>query len=358
MKIVIMAGGTGGHVFPALAVAQVLRARGHEVAWIGTRQGLEARVVPAAGIPLECIEVGGLRGKGWRTLLVAPWRVARAMYQAWRILQRLQPAVALGMGGFASGPGGLVARLRGCPLVLHEQNAAPGFTNRVLSHVTRHVLEGFPGSFAAARHAAYVGNPVRKEIFDVAAPAARFADRRAALRVLVIGGSQGARVLNATLPQAVARLPAQLALEVWHQTGVRDVEMVASAYREHHVPARVAPFIEDMAEAYAWADLAVCRAGALTIAELAAAGLGALLVPFAAAVDDHQTRNAQFLLRAGAAEVLAQRDVSAHSLVPVLQRLLGNRDGLRQMAERARALAKPDAAQRVADICLRAGGVA
>ncbi|MDE2461471.1 MAG: undecaprenyldiphospho-muramoylpentapeptide beta-N-acetylglucosaminyltransferase [Gammaproteobacteria bacterium] len=350
-----MAGGTGGHVFPALAVADELRARGHAVTWIGTRQGLEARVVPAAGIGVEWIAVGGLRGKGWRTLLLSPWRVARAVRQAQRIFRRLRPQVALGMGGFASGPGGLAARLSGCPLVLHEQNAVPGVTNRVLSYLARRVLEGFPGSFAAARRAEYVGNPVRAAIAALPAPEARFAGRGGALRVLVIGGSQGARVLNETLPQAIAQLDLSPAPEIWHQSGMRDAESLAVAYRQRGVKTRVAAFIEDMAEAYAWADLAVCRAGALTIAELTAAGLAAVMVPFAAAVDDHQTRNAQFLVQAGAAELLPQAALSAASLAAVLQRLLADRPLLLNMAQRARALAKPQAALQVADVCLQAG---
>lgn len=354
----IMAGGTGGHVFPALAVANVLRARGHAVTWIGTRQGLEARVVPAAGLDVEWIEVGGLRGKGVGTLLMSPWRVTRALAQAWRIFRRLRPQVALGMGGFASGPGGLAARLSSCPLVLHEQNAVPGVTNRVLSYMARRVLEGFPGSFAAARRAEYIGNPVRATIAALPAPEARLAGRDGALRVLVIGGSQGARVLNETLPQAIAQLGISPAPEIWHQSGMRDAESLAVAYRQCGVKARVAAFIEDMAEAYAWADLAVCRAGALTIAELSAAGLAAVLVPFAAAVDDHQTRNAQFLVRAGAAELLPQAALSTASLVVVLQRLLADRQLLLNMAQRARALAKPHAALQVADVCLQAGAAA
>lgn len=358
MKIVIMAGGTGGHVFPALAVADVLRARGHEVAWIGTRQGLEARVVPAAGIPMEWIDVGGLRGKGWRTLLMSPWRLVRAVQQARRIFWRLRPAVALGMGGFASGPGGLAARLSGCPLVLHEQNSVPGVTNRVLSHTARRVLEGFPGSFSAARGAEFIGNPVRGAIAALPPPELRFADRSGALRVLVIGGSQGARVLNQTVPDAIALWPALPRPEVWHQTGARDAESVAAAYRAQGIKARVAPFIEDMGAAYGWADVAVCRAGALTITELTAAGLGAVLVPFAAAVDDHQTRNAQFLVRAAAAELLPQAALSAESLQAVLQRMAKDRQMLLAMAQRARALAKPQAALRVAEACLQAGGAA
>lgn len=353
-----MAGGTGGHVFPALAVADVLRARGHEVAWIGTRQGLEARVVPAAGIPMEWIDVGGLRGKGWRTLLMSPWRLVRAVQQARRIFWRLRPAVALGMGGFASGPGGLAARLSGCPLVLHEQNSVPGVTNRVLSHTARRVLEGFPGSFSAARGAEFIGNPVRGAIAALPPPELRFAGRGGALCVLVIGGSQGARVLNQTVPDAIALWPALPRPEVWHQTGARDAESVAAAYRAQGIKARVAPFIEDMAAAYGWADVAVCRAGALTIAELTAAGLGAVLVPFAAAVDDHQTRNAQFLVRAAAAELLPQAALSAESLQAVLQRMAKDRQMLLAMAQRARALAKPQAALMVAEACLQAGGAA
>ncbi|MGH8377982.1 MAG: undecaprenyldiphospho-muramoylpentapeptide beta-N-acetylglucosaminyltransferase [Gammaproteobacteria bacterium] len=357
MKIVIMAGGTGGHVFPALAVAEALRARGHDVIWIGTRQGLEARVVPAAGIPIEWIEVGGIRGKGLGTLLRSPLRIARGVHQAFGILKRLRPAAVLGMGGFASGPGGLAARLLGYPLVLHEQNAIPGFTNRVLSHVAKRVLEGFPDSFAASRHSQYVGNPVRAAIAALPVPEVRFAAHTGPMRVLVIGGSQGAKVLNDTLPAALVRLSLPQHPEIWHQTGAHDVESVTAAYKTHGLAVRASSFIEDMAQAYAWADLAVCRAGALTVAELAAAGLGAVLVPFAAAVDDHQTRNAQFLVNAGAAELLSQSTLSPAALGSVLERLLSDRSHLLDMAKRARACAKPDAAAKVAEICLQAGGL-
>ena len=274
----IMAGGTGGHVFPALAVADVLHARGHEVAWIGTRQGLEASVVPAAGIPMAWIEVGGLRGKGMATLLQSPWRIARALAQALGIFRRLRPAAALGMGGFASGPGGLAARLGGCPLVLHEQNAVPGMTNRILSHVATRVLEGFPGSFASSRQGEYVGNPVRASIAALPPPEIRLAARSGKPRLLVIGGSQGAQVLNDCVPQVLVRLDAALRPEVWHQTGARDAQSVAAAYQAYGIPARVVPFIEDMAQAYAWADLALCRSGALTVAELATVGLASVAV--------------------------------------------------------------------------------
>lgn len=355
---VIMAGGTGGHVFPALAVADVLRAKGHAVTWIGTRQGLEARVVPAAGIPMEWIDVGGVRGKGMVTKLKAPFVLSRALLQAMTIFRRLKPAAALGMGGFASGPGGLAARLTGCPLVLHEQNATPGFTNRVLSHVTKNVLEGFPDAFAPSRHAEHVGNPVRDAIAGLPPPEERFAKRQGPKRLLIIGGSQGAKPLNENLPAAIAQLDAKSRPEILHQTGAKDAERVSARYQELGVEARVAPFIEDMAAAYAWADLAVCRSGALTIAELAAAGLGSVLVPYAAAVDDHQTKNAAYLVDEGAARLIAQRDASPDALAVQLRELLTDRDLLLEMAKHARAAARTDAAQKVAARCLAAGGLA
>jgi UDP-N-acetylglucosamine--N-acetylmuramyl-(pentapeptide) pyrophosphoryl-undecaprenol N-acetylglucosamine transferase len=358
MKIVIMAGGTGGHVFPALAVSEVLRARGHELIWMGTRSGLEARVVTSAGISMEWVEVSGVRGKGFATLLKAPFTLLGAVAQARAIFQRHKPQVALGMGGFASGPGGLAARLTGCPLVLHEQNAIPGLTNRVLSHVASRVLEGFPGSFAASRGAHYTGNPVRSDIAKLPAPEIRFANRDGRRRLLVIGGSQGARVLNENVPPALAQLDAALSPEVWHQTGIHYGEQVTASYRQRGINARVEPFIEDMAEAYRWADLVLCRAGALTVAELAAAGVGAVLVPFAAAVDDHQTRNAAFLVDAGAAELLPEAEISPQSLSSLISRLLRERNVLLEMARHARALAEADAAERVADACLQAGGLA
>ena len=357
-SIVIMAGGTGGHVFPALAVADVLRSGGSSVTWIGTRQGIEARLVPAADIPIEWIEIGGLRGKGFATLLQAPFRLLRALLQAMRILRRLKPTAVLGMGGFASGPGGIAARLCGYPLVLHEQNAVPGMTNRMLSHVAVRVMEGFPGSFPASRHAEYVGNPVRAAIASLPAPNERFAGRDGTPRLLILGGSQGARVLNETVPLAVAALDPDLRPEIWHQTGERDLDSVTAVYREHGIHGKVVPFIDDMAEAYGWADLAVCRAGALTIAELTAAGLGAVLVPFAAAVDDHQTRNAAVMTRSGAAECLAQDRLSPDTLAAILKRLISDRPRLLSMAMRARTLARVDAAERVADACLQQGGAA
>ncbi|HEV7165140.1 MAG TPA: undecaprenyldiphospho-muramoylpentapeptide beta-N-acetylglucosaminyltransferase [Gammaproteobacteria bacterium] len=354
--IVIMAGGTGGHVFPALAVADVLRARGHTVTWIGTRQGLEARIVPAAGIPMEWIDVGGVRGKGAGALFKTPFMLSRALMQALSVFRRVQPVAALGMGGFASGPGGVAARLAGCPLVVHEQNAVPGVTNRILSRMSRNVLEGFPGSFSAKRRARYVGNPVRSAIAGLPAPEQRFAGRSGPIRILVIGGSQGARVLNQNVPVAIARL-GTAAVEVLHQTGIKDAEAVTTLYREHRIEARVTPFIDDMAAAYAWADLAVCRSGALTVAELSAAGLGALLVPFASAVDDHQTANARFLVEQGAALLLPQSSATPVVLAEALGDMVKERGLLLGMARNARSLARPDAADLVADVCLAAGGL-
>jgi len=254
--------------------------------------------------------------------------------------------------------GGLAARLAGCPLVLHEQNAVPGVTNRILSRMSGHVLEGFPGSFPPGRHARHVGNPVRSAIAALPSPAQRFAGRSGPMRLLVIGGSQGARVLNQNLPQAVALLGAKRRPEVLHQTGARDAESVAASYKELSVEARVAPFIDDMAAAYAWADLAVCRSGALTLAELSAAGLGAVLVPFAAAVDDHQTKNAAFLVGNGAARLLSQSAASPQALAALLDELLASRGTLADMARHARALAHVDAAEQVAQECLAAGGLA
>lgn len=344
-------------MFPALAVADVLRARGHAVTWIGTRQGLEARVVPAAGIPMEWIDVGGVRGKGLGTWLKTPFMLSRALMQALGIFRRLKPAAALGMGGFASGPGGLAARLAGCPLVLHEQNAVPGLTNRILSLLSHEVLEGFPGSFAPRRHARHVGNPVRSAIAALPPPEERFMKRSGPPRLLIIGGSQGARVLNENLPAAIAQLGAEIRPEVLHQTGPRDADAVQARYMEQGVEARVAPFIDDMAAAYAWADLAVCRSGALTVAELAAVGLGAVLVPFAAAVDDHQTRNAAFLVQQGAARLLPQAKATPAALAVELTGLLGERATLLGMAKHARALARKDAAEQVAQLCLAAGGL-
>jgi len=355
--ILIMAGGTGGHVFPALALARLLRARSFEVIWLGTQRGLEARVVPADRIQIEWLSVGGLRGKGFMTLLAAPFRLALALSQALRVMWRHRPLVVVGLGGFVTGPGGVAAWLTRRPLLIHEQNAVAGFTNRCLSHLAREVLEAFPGSFGSGVNARAIGNPVRQDISAIAPPALRFADRSGAIRILVIGGSQGATRLNAVVPQALARLkqlaPAGVpAIDVRHQAGERWIEGGRQSYASAGVRADVRPFIEDMAEAYSWADLVICRSGALTVSELAAAGVGAILVPFPAAVDDHQTHNAQYLVKEGAAVLIADRDLTAERLSDELQRLCAGRGTLLAMAERARQLAKPQAADELARSCL------
>jgi UDP-N-acetylglucosamine--N-acetylmuramyl-(pentapeptide) pyrophosphoryl-undecaprenol N-acetylglucosamine transferase len=353
--VLVMAGGTGGHVFPALAGAQELRARGCDVVWLGTRRGLEARLVPPHGIPIEWISVSGLRGKGVASWVAAPWKLLKAVYQSLSVMQRRRPDVVLGAGGFVSGPGGIAAWLTRRPLVIHEQNAVAGLTNRVLARLADRVFEAFPDSFPAACRAERIGNPVRPEIAALAAPQARYAARTGALRVLVIGGSQGALKLNLTVPAALALLPATHRPQVRHQCGARHAEVTERAYEEHDVEASVEPFIEDMAAAYGWADLVVCRSGALTVSELAAAGLPAIFIPFAAAVDDHQTHNADFLVQADAATAIAERDLTPQRLAAQIESLIGGgRAELCEMAVRARALAVTDAAARLADACLEA----
>ena len=347
----IMAGGTGGHVFPALALARELRARSWQVVWLGTRRGLEARLVPAEQIAVEWLSVSGLRSKGALVWLTAPLKLSRALLQALAVIRRRRPALVVGLGGFVAGPGGVAAWLLRRPLLIHEQNAIAGFTNRCLAHLARRVLTAFPGSFAPQLHARVVGNPVRREIAELPPPSQRFALRQGPIRLLVVGGSQGATRLNAIVPFALARLAAGQQIEVQHQSGERWIEAAKRNYAEAGVTARLQPFIEDMAAAYGWADLVIGRAGALTISELAAAGVGAILVPFPAATDDHQTRNAAFLVDGGAAVMIAERELSAERLAAELVRMCNGRGRLLAMAERARALAKPRAAQELADAC-------
>jgi UDP-N-acetylglucosamine--N-acetylmuramyl-(pentapeptide) pyrophosphoryl-undecaprenol N-acetylglucosamine transferase len=352
-KVVIMAGGTGGHVFPALALARLLRARSFEVVWLGTRKGIEARVVPAEQIPVEWISVSGLRGKGLATLLGAPFKLVRALWQAVSVMRRHRPIVVVGLGGFVTGPGGVAAWLAGRPLVIHEQNAIAGFTNRCLSHLAREVLEAFPGGFAPAVRAQAIGNPVRADILATPPPDVRFGQRSGPIRVLVVGGSQGAMRLNAVVPFAIARLGGAPAIEVRHQAGERWLDAARQNYATAGVKATVTAFIDDMAEAYSWADLVICRSGALTVSELASVGVGAILVPFPAAVDDHQTFNAHYLVDEGAAVLLPERDLTADTLAEELKRLCAGRGKLIAMAERARLLARPRAAEQLLEACLR-----
>ncbi|HEY7996776.1 MAG TPA: undecaprenyldiphospho-muramoylpentapeptide beta-N-acetylglucosaminyltransferase, partial [Steroidobacteraceae bacterium] len=316
-------------------------------------RGLESRIIPAEGIPIEKLSIGGLRGKGALTWLAAPFRLSRALVQALAVMRRHQPSVVVGLGGFVTGPGGVAAWLTRCPLVIHEQNAVAGFTNRCLAHLARQVLEAFPGSFGHEVHARAIGNPVRRDISAVPPPAERFAGRSGPIRILVIGGSQGAARLNAVVPFALKRLAGSLAFDVRHQAGERWLEAGRASYAQAGVRADVRPFIEDMSEAYAWADLVICRAGALTISELAAAGVAAVLVPFPNAVDDHQAYNAQYLVREGAAVLISDRELTAERLASELERLCAGRGKLLAMAERARLLAKPRAAAELAASCLQ-----
>lgn len=353
--VLVMAGGTGGHVFPALAVAQQLRASNYRIVWLGTRQGIEARLVPAAGIEIEWLPVGGLRGKGIATLLLAPVRLLRAGFTALRVFNRVHPTVVLGMGGFASGPGGVVAWLKRVPLVVHEQNAIAGFTNRILARLARRVLVAFPGTLPPREEV--VGNPVREDVIALDDPAQRFANREGALRVLVLGGSLGAHALNDIVPAALRE--SGLVVEVRHQCGRGDAGSIRDAYTRQELNAAVQPFFDDMADVYGWADIAICRAGAMTVYELAAAGLGAILVPFPYAVDDHQTANAHHLADKNAAVILQEKELTAAKLADVLCGL-GDRERLKSMAINARRQSRPDATLNVANICaqLATGGAA
>jgi len=341
--VVVMAGGTGGHIFPGLAVAQALLDAGARVRWLGADGGMETRLVPQQGIAIDTIAVKGVRGKGLSTLLGAPLRILRAVRAAATVLRRERPDAVISFGGYAAGPGGIAARLAGIPLLVHEQNRAAGMTNKVLAKLARKVLVGFPQTFAGET---MVGNPVRAQIAQVPPPEARGFDHGGPLRLLVLGGSQGARALNAAVPAAVAALG--LPVDVLHQAGEKLLDEARAAYAKAGVQARVEPFIADMAAAYGWADLVVCRAGALTLAELCAVGVGSVLVPFPQAVDDHQTRNAQYLVERGAALLLPQSDDLASQLGEVLKTLVADPDRRLDMARAARALARPDAARAVA----------
>lgn len=349
--IMITAGGTGGHVFPALAVARALREQGIAVVWLGTREGIEARVVPAAGFELETISIKSLRGGGILRWLLLPMRLNLAMWQALRILRRRKPDAVLSMGGFASGPGSLMASALRIPLLVHEQNARAGLTNRFLAPIADVLMAGFPGAFGTRKNVHTAGNPVRGEIAALPAPEARFAGRHGRLRLLVVGGSQGAKIFNETVPAALRAMSVESRPEVWHQTGERDVASVTETYRAFMPEARATAFIDDMAAAYAWADLVLCRAGAMTIAELAAVGLASILVPFPTAADDHQTANARYLESRDAAVLLPQSGLSVTRLAALLHELQRDRPRLLHMAMQARRAVIANATENVAAFC-------
>ena len=356
--ILIMAGGTGGHVYPALAVARALQASSREIVWLGTHHGLEARIIPETGIDMEWISVKGLRRKGALALIIAPLQLGWALLQALAVIIRRRPAAVLGMGGFASGPGGIAAWLTRRPLLIHEQNAAAGMTNRLLARFAQVVLQAFPDSFNTDVVAETVGNPVREDITALPLPADRYSSRQGRMRLLVLGGSQGALALNQTVPAGLRLLDPEVRPVVRHQCGERTLQAAEEAYISHDVDVELLPFIEDMATVYEWADLVVCRAGALTVAELCAAGVPALFVPYPTAVDDHQTANAKPMTTAGAAAIIQESELTPELLADLLRDWLQSRSALLEKANKARALAKSDSLSRITELCLeQAGGV-
>jgi UDP-N-acetylglucosamine--N-acetylmuramyl-(pentapeptide) pyrophosphoryl-undecaprenol N-acetylglucosamine transferase len=349
--LMIMAGGTGGHVYPALAVANSLRQDGIDVVWLGTRNGIEARVVPANQIDIEWVTISGIKGKGGIALLLAPFKIAIAMWQTAMIILRRRPAAVLGMGGFVAGPGGLTARLMMLPLLIHESNAVVGLTNKWLAKIATHVLVGFPDVLKDSRKQQYVGNPVRQSIAAMEAPDDRLKGREGRINLLVVGGSLGALALNETVPLAISSMPAEIRPHVRHQAGRDKLEATELAYRQLEIDAECSEFIEDMAAAYRWADVVICRAGAMTVAEIAAAGVAAIFVPYPYAIYDHQTRNARFLVEQDAAILIDQEELDGSSLAKVLETMATDRDRILEISVNARRCARPDATQRVAEIC-------
>lgn len=351
-SVVVMAGGTGGHVFPALAVARALQAQGVSIHWLGTARGIEADIVPTAGIDITYLNVGGLRGNGLLPLLQAPFKLLRAVWQAMAVCRRVHADAVIGLGGYVTGPGGVAARLLGLPLYIHEQNAIAGFTNKALARFATHILQAFPSAFASAHNVSTVGNPVRDDIAAIAMPTARYGARVGPLQVLVLGGSLGAVALNELVPKAFAQLPMEQRPVIRHQAGRKHAVQAKATYATLGVAATVLPFIDDMAAEYAQADVVICRSGALTISEIAAAGVASVLIPFPHAVDDHQTANARYLSDAGAALLFQQKDLTVAAFAETLRDLL-QRERLQAMAEKARALAQTQATSRVVQMILR-----
>ncbi len=348
----IMAGGTGGHIYPALAVAELLQKKGCEVFWMGTPNGMESTIIPKYGIAMHCVSISGLRGKGITSLAMAPIKLVIALSQAGLIILKKKPDVVLGMGGFVTGPGGLMSWFLRKPLVIHEQNAIAGMTNRLLSKIANRVLEAFPRSFGKNVSCQLTGNPIRGNVLNVSEPGIRLKSHSGNLRILVIGGSLGAVAINQVLPKALKRIDEAVRPEVWHQVGKKNIEQAEHDYGELAVSAKVVPFIENMGEAYEWADIVLCRAGALTIAEIMSVGIASILVPYPYAVDDHQSKNASFLLEKKAAILLPQDQLDEVKLADNFMYFENNRQELLEMAESAKSCGIKNSAEQVADICM------
>ncbi|VUD40325.1 UDP-N-acetylglucosamine--N-acetylmuramyl-(pentapeptide) pyrophosphoryl-undecaprenol N-acetylglucosamine transferase [Thalassocella blandensis] len=353
-KVLIMAGGTGGHVFPGLALAKEMQDRNYVVEWLGTSAGIEARLVPEAGIPLHLIPVKGVRGKSLKQMVLAPMNIISSVWQALTIIKSIRPDVVVGLGGFVAGPGGLAAKLSGIPLLIHEQNAVAGTTNKILARIANTVLTAFPDTL---KKSICIGNPVREDIEDMLPLEQRRQNRTdSKLHILVLGGSRGAQAINRMLPDALSRLENFDKLSVWHQTGDLKLDETQALYRSKlglgdHDEIRIDAFIRDMAEAYRWADLVICRSGALTVSEIAAVGVGAVFIPFPYAIDDHQTANAKFLEKLGAAEIRQESELNGESLAEIIKHYVNDDSRLLNMANAARAFAKPKAARAFADYC-------
>lgn len=348
--VLMMAGGTGGHIFPALATAKELQSRGYQIHWLGTPGSMEAELVPKHGFDISFIPVTGLRGKGLSFLFKAPWKLSVSLLRAMSVIRQFKPVCVVGMGGYVTGPGGVAAKLLGIPLVIHEQNAIAGLTNKLLSKVARKVLLAFPGAFGAGKLSEkfiHTGNPVRS---DIGTDEQTDLDGGRPLRLLVLGGSRGSVAINEVVPKTLAQL--EQPVDVWHQAGKNNDVATSSLYEESGVKGRVEPFISDMAEAYRWADLVLCRSGALTVSELAVAGCPAILVPYPYAVDDHQTVNGRYLVDQGAALMVQQNLLNENSLADMLRTLLADPGQLTEMSRAARSVARPQATREVADHCL------
>jgi UDP-N-acetylglucosamine--N-acetylmuramyl-(pentapeptide) pyrophosphoryl-undecaprenol N-acetylglucosamine transferase len=348
--VLIMAGGTGGHIFPGLALAHYFKKQNIDVQWLGTTKGMESKLIPENNIPFHSITIQGLRGKGFLPLLLAPFKIIKAIYQAKRIMNQVKPNVVIGFGGFASGPGGVAAWMSRHPLIIHEQNAKAGLTNIILSRLAKRVLEGFPDTFLSQPKVVPTGNPIREEIENNLPPNARL-QNSSKLKLLVLGGSLGAKALNEVVPKALALLPENERPDVWHQTGEKHYTDTKNLYDQFHIPADLFPFIHDMARSYSWADMVLCRAGALTVTELCTVGVGAILVPYPYAVDDHQTANANYMVKNGAAICIQQSQLTENDLAQLIKQFAQSPDQRLTMANAAYQLRKVNVVNKIFEIC-------